>query len=119
MAGAAAPINISARQTSTSPRGNQASNLTSGLQRTESDEKRARDAAEADTANSSNSIRKPYTGEALSQLEHGGRPINGAAGDKYRRESIAQSLNTGMSWGGISVGSWIRDEYVILRPDLL
>ena len=27
-----------------------------------------------------------------------------------RRESIAGSLVGGMSWGGVSVGSWIRDE---------
>ena len=27
-----------------------------------------------------------------------------------RRESLAGSLVGGMSWGGISVGSWIRDE---------
>lgn len=27
-----------------------------------------------------------------------------------RRESLAGSLVAGMSWGGISVGSWIRDE---------
>jgi len=30
---------------------------------------------------------------------------------KYRRRAaIIQSLKTGMSWGGVSVGSWIRDE---------
>lgn len=39
-----------------------------------------------------------------------GRPNN----DKMRRESLAQSLGTGMSWGGVSVNSWIRDEYVTL-----
>lgn len=27
-----------------------------------------------------------------------------------RRESLAGSLMAGMSWGGISVGSYIRDE---------
>ena len=31
-----------------------------------------------------------------------------------RRESMANSLVGGMSWGGVSVGSWIRDEYVFL-----
>lgn len=30
-----------------------------------------------------------------------------------RRESMANSLVGGMSWGGVSVGSWIRDEYVL------
>lgn len=33
---------------------------------------------------------------------------------RQRRESLANSLVQGMSWGGVSVGSWIRDEYVIL-----
>lgn len=31
---------------------------------------------------------------------------------RMRRESLAGSLVGGMSWGGVSVGSWIRDEYV-------
>ena len=30
--------------------------------------------------------------------------------NKPRRESLASSMVTGMSWGGASVGSWIRDE---------
>jgi transcription factor SFP1 len=30
--------------------------------------------------------------------------------EKPRRESLAGSLAGGMSWGGVSVGSWIRDE---------
>lgn len=29
---------------------------------------------------------------------------------RTRRESLAGSLVGGMSWGGVSVGSWIRDE---------
>ena len=119
MAGAAAPINISARHASTSPRGHQASNLTSALQKTDSGDKRAQDVAEVDKANHSDINRRPSTGEGLSHLENGGRPINGASGDKLRRESIAQSMNTGMSWGGISVGSWIRDECVISTSSLL
>lgn len=32
--------------------------------------------------------------------------------DRPRRESMGNSLVGGMSWGGVSVGSWIRDEYV-------
>lgn len=48
----------------------------------------------------------------FARFEHGARPITmkGISNNKARRESIAQSLGTGMSWGGISVGSWIRDE---------
>jgi transcription factor SFP1 len=43
----------------------------------------------------------------------GARPISvkNPNKEKPRRESIAGSLVGGMSWGGVSVGSWIRDEY--------
>lgn len=37
-----------------------------------------------------------------------GRPM-----DRNRRESLAQSLGMGMSWGGASVGSWIRDDMIM------
>ena len=30
--------------------------------------------------------------------------------DKPRRESLAGSMVGGMSWGGVSVSSWVRDE---------
>lgn len=48
----------------------------------------------------------------FANFEHGARPISvkGTGNDRARRESLAQSLNAGMSWGGVSVGSWIRDE---------
>ncbi len=38
---------------------------------------------------------------------------NRNADGRPRRESLAGSLVQGMSWGGVSVGSWIRDEYVL------
>lgn len=34
--------------------------------------------------------------------------------NRGRRESLAGSLMNGMSWGGVSVGSFIKDEYVSL-----
>ncbi|KAL9632641.1 MAG: hypothetical protein Q9164_005196, partial [Protoblastenia rupestris] len=33
--------------------------------------------------------------------------------NKPRRESLAGSMVTGMSWGGASVGSWIRDDIIM------
>jgi len=30
--------------------------------------------------------------------------------EKPRRESLAESMVGGMSWGGVSVSSWVRDE---------
>lgn len=49
-----------------------------------------------------------------SQYDGGAQPIsvNASSKVKPRRESLAGSMVTGMSWGGTSVGSWIRDEYV-------
>lgn len=35
---------------------------------------------------------------------------NRNADGRPRRESLAGSLVGGMSWGGVSVGSWVRDE---------
>ena len=40
----------------------------------------------------------------------GARQIPGRA-ERSRRESAAGSFANGMSWGGVSVGSWVRDEY--------
>ena len=42
----------------------------------------------------------------------GAQPISMNTSNRPRRESVAGSLVNGMSWGGVSVSSWIRDEYV-------
>ncbi|EXJ62143.1 hypothetical protein A1O7_02576 [Cladophialophora yegresii CBS 114405] len=116
MASVARPFDISVRQTSTSPRGNQPSNLTSALQRSDSEEKRMMANATPDTALNRPIPQMPSNSSSdFSNFEHGARPISmkGRPDDRARRESLAQSLNAGMSWGGISVGSWIRDDMVM------
>ncbi|KAK4944863.1 Transcriptional regulator of ribosomal biogenesis proteins [Elasticomyces elasticus] len=117
MASAANPLNISTRQTSTSPRGNQPSNLTSALQRSDSEEKRKMANLHPETALSRPIPQMPSNAsDDFAKFERGARPISmkGTSNNaQARRESIAQSLNQGMSWGGISVGSWIRDDMMI------
>jgi transcription factor SFP1 len=115
----AAPIDI--RQTSVSPPGQQASNLTSALQRAGTGERTG-----SISHHASGGIgmfkapppRKDSIGAATAQWGNGTKPISmsGSARDKGRRESLAGSLVGGMSWGGVSVGSWIRDELVASPP---
>jgi hypothetical protein len=38
--------------------------------------------------------------------------------NEVSRDTLAGSLMQGMSWGGVSVGSWIRDEYVLPRNQI-
>lgn len=112
----AAPIDISSRQsTSVSPPGQQASNLTSALQRAGNGE---RTGSFSHLSGGGLGVfkapppRKDSIGAATAQWGNGTKPItmSGSARDKGRRESLAGSLVGGMSWGGVSVGSWIRDE---------
>lgn len=68
-----------------------------------------------DVAGQSRGLGSGYgAGMSGSQLGSGAQPIsvNASSRQKPRRESLAGSMVTGMSWGGNSVGSWIRDEYV-------
>ncbi|KAJ5641984.1 hypothetical protein N7490_005984 [Penicillium lividum] len=115
----AAPIDIATRQsTSVSPPGQQASNLTSALQRAGNGERIG-----SVSHHPSGGLgvfkapppRKDSIGAANAQWGNGTKPISmsGSARDKGRRESLAGSLVGGMSWGGISVGSWIRDDIIM------
>jgi hypothetical protein len=57
----------------------------------------------------------PNSGRTRMDSYSGAKPIsmnnaNRNGDTRPRRESLAGSLVGGMSWGGVSVGSWIRDE---------
>jgi len=112
MAVGAAPddsLHNKTRHTSTSPRGNQPSDLTAALRRTADSGTPQIRPPTMDGSRSSLAVPEPSD---MSRFENGARPISvkGRPMDKNRRESLAQSLGMGMSWGGASVGSWIRDE---------
>ena len=108
------------RQTSVSPPGQQASNLTSALQKAASNDRAGNSSVPA--ANNASAVykaaaaRKDSLSASMSQWGNGTKPISvmGSNREKPRRESLAGSLVGGMSWGGVSVGSWIRDESVCL-----
>ncbi|RAH68677.1 zinc-coordinating transcription factor SFP1 [Aspergillus aculeatinus CBS 121060] len=114
----AAPIDIATRQSSVSPPGQQASNLTSALQR-------ANNVDRTPSFSHANGVglsvfkapppRKDSIGAATAQWGNGTKPISmsGSNRDNPRRESLAGSLVGGMSWGGVSVGSWIRDDIIM------
>lgn len=119
MAGRSSPINITtpSRTTPTSPRHLQASNLTSALQSTTGNEIRSSSAMNMvyGQGKGAGGARHDSVGSGLGpHYGSGALPISmsGSHRGQPRRESIAGSLVGGMSWGGVSVGSWIRDEYV-------
>lgn len=99
----AAPMNFGRPHTS---------NLTSALQST-SNESQAMNIINGNGPHSSLSHRDSLTGAmAASGSYHGtgAQPIS-VNRQKPRRESFAGSLVSGMSFGGVSVGSFVRDEY--------
>lgn len=113
MASVATPIDIATRQASTSPGGQQPSNLTSALRRSPDGDLRQQlgngDENPGEDLQMGKSVNMMDSGLLW---DNGAKPISvrGASDDKLRRGSFAQSLTGGMSWGGLSVGSWIRDE---------
>ena len=112
MASRTTPIDIASPSRATSPRATQTSNLTSALQSTSGNELRPTTAMDM-----SGTPFKGFggLGGATPGSQHSGaQPItmNASNREKPRRESLASSMLTGMSWGGNSVGSWIRDECV-------
>jgi hypothetical protein len=104
------PIQIATpRQASNSPPRNQQSNLTSQLRQPQ-----ASDDLEMDGIPNSNDFKpRQESVSMLSTTPYGARAIPVSDGMGFRREShvgLSGSLMGGMSWGGLSMGSFVRDE---------
>lgn len=122
MDSSSSPIDIDRplRHESVSPRTRPTSNLTSALKSTSGNEVRSTPAMNIGGGNpkgvSSGFGRRESAsggGPAVGSHFDGAQPIfmDSSNRKNARRESIASSVVGGMSWGGVSVGSWIRDEY--------
>lgn len=109
MGGRATPMDIatSARDGSRFP------NSTTALHPTTGNETRPSGAMDIKGGSSKGAMSTVF-GRRDSVARSGAQPIsmNTSSRERPRRESLAGSMVTGMSWGGTSVGSWIRDEYV-------
>ena len=112
MASRTTPIDIATSSRAASPRATKTSNLTSALQSTSGNE--ARPTTAMDLSGTPFKGFQGFGGATPGTQHSGAQPItmNSSNREKPRRESLASSMVTGMSWGGNSVGSWIRDEYV-------
>ncbi|EER38156.1 C2H2 transcription factor [Histoplasma capsulatum H143] len=124
MEGPTPPINIVSRNTSVSPPGHQASNLTSALQRASTADRPA-GAANSNVPSSivykANAVRKDSIGASMTQWGNGTKPITvtGSNRDKQRRESLAGSLVGGMSWGAFLWTGTSPFNYSLLRIVIL
>ncbi|KAI4273682.1 MAG: hypothetical protein L6R35_006395, partial [Caloplaca aegaea] len=97
------------------------SNLTTALQSTSGNETRptpARSISSSKSPQNSFAHRDSVSGGmagSTSQYGSGAKPISmsSANRERPRRESLAGSMVSGMSWGGVSVGSFIRDDIIM------
>lgn len=102
-------------------RGRHTSNLTSALQSTCGNEIRPTPAMNISNGKGPHSgfgRRDSLTTALAASGSHhgsGAQPISmsNANRERPRRESLAGSMVSGMSWGGVSVGSWVRDEIIM------
>lgn len=119
LASRATPVDIpkSAMDSPMASRAHYTSNLTTALQSTSGNEARATQAVNISSGNGkgygNGAMRRESVGGMSAYGSHygsGAQPIAMNNSGKPRRESIAGSLVAGMSFGGVSVSSWIRDE---------
>lgn len=118
MAGSSSAIDLdstTSRSSSSPVPQNHTSNLTSALQGAAAYGPQMTSAVNIASGNDGNSANGRGVGAGRHDSFGGGggaRPISmkGSNRDRPRRESVAGSMVGAMSWGGVSVGSWIRDE---------
>ncbi|KAL9610598.1 MAG: hypothetical protein Q9167_004700 [Letrouitia subvulpina] len=112
---------LSTRNGTVPPHYHQTSNLTSALQSTTGNENRPTPAMNISNAKGPgpnfghrDSLNGGMAGSG-SYYGSGAQPIsmNTSNRERPRRESVAGSMVGGMSWGGVSVGSWIRDDIIM------
>ncbi|KAI9842742.1 MAG: Transcriptional regulator of ribosomal biogenesis proteins [Sclerophora amabilis] len=128
MTGPASPLDIATptRHTSASPSApNKPSNLTSAIHEARADQFLDHhgmdvDGTTYDPLDNGSGARRQSSFSAgnqgsVSQWGSGAKPIlvQNPNRERPRRESMAGSMVGGMSWGGISVGSWIRDDLIM------
>ncbi|KAL8700147.1 MAG: hypothetical protein Q9224_001098 [Gallowayella concinna] len=100
------------------PRPSRTSNLTSALQSTSGNESRPTPAMNISNGKGPNggfAHRDSLSGGLATSGSHydsgaHSTSMSSAIRERPRRESLAGSMVSGMSWGGMSVGSWVRDE---------
>ncbi|KAL8925461.1 MAG: hypothetical protein Q9172_002223 [Xanthocarpia lactea] len=104
-----------------SPRRHHTSNLTSALQSTSGNEPGptpAMNISGGKGVHNSFARRDSLSSGLAASGSHygsGTHPISMSSTNRERprRESLAGSMVSGMSWGGVSVGSWVRDEIIM------
>ncbi|KAK4503835.1 hypothetical protein PRZ48_004750 [Zasmidium cellare] len=111
MPSSSSPIEIAtSRQNSSSPR-NQTSNLTSQLQQ-ETSQRNGSMAAPPLNGHSDAKGRQESV-SMLGTTPYGARQIPAAGGRRESSYNLSNSLVGGMSWGGISMGSFIKDDILM------
>ena len=105
MGSRATPVDIA----SSPQAGSRFTSSTNALHPTTGNETRVSGAIDISGGSSKRAMSNVF-GRRDSVAQTGAQPMSTNGSSRVRKDSLASSMATGMSWGGISVGSWIRDE---------